>query len=113
IDLGREKIGADDRLDELTYRLDMQGEFDADDKAEEGADEADAGTSENEDAQDRAPRRTHGAEDRDVAPLILHHHDHAGDDVERRDEDDQRQDQEHDVALDLDGVEEAEIALLP
>ena len=33
--------------------------------------------------------------------LVLHQHDQAGDDVERGDQDDQRQDQEHDVALDL------------
>ena len=49
-----------------------------------------------------AARRPHRAQDRDVAALVLHQHDHAGDDVEGRDEDDQRQDQEHDVALDLD-----------
>ena len=33
--------------------------------------------------------------------LVLHQHDQAGDDVQRRDQDDQRQDQEHDIALDL------------
>ena len=66
-----------------------------------------------EDAQDHAARRAHRAQDRDVAALVLHHHDHAGDDVEGGDDDDQRQDQEHDVALDLDRVEEARIGLLP
>ena len=45
--------------------------------------------------------------------LVLHQHDQAGDDVEGRDQDDQRQDQEHDVALDLERVEEARVRLLP
>src|SRR5712675_2307700 len=47
------------------------------------------------------------------APLVLHHHDHAGDNIECGDDDNQRQDQEHDVALDLDGIEQARIRLLP
>ena len=33
--------------------------------------------------------------------LVLHQHDEAGDDVERRHQDDQRQDQEHHIALDF------------
>ncbi len=39
--------------------------------------------------------------------LVLHQHDQAGDDVERRHQDDQGQDQEHHIALDLQRVEEA------
>ena len=45
--------------------------------------------------------------------LVLHQHDQAGDDVERRDQDDQRQDEEHDVALDLERREEGAVALPP
>ncbi len=45
--------------------------------------------------------------------LVLHQHDQAGDDVERRHQHDQRQDQEHHVALDLQRVEEGRVALPP
>ena len=77
------------------------------------ADDADRRAGHEEDAQDRAARRAHGAQDGDVAALVLHQHDQAGDDVERRDQHDQRQDQEHDVALDLQRREEGLVALAP
>ena len=47
------------------------------------------------------------------ARLVLHQHDQPGDDVERRDEHDQGQDDEHDVALDLERREEGAVALAP
>src|SRR5216683_2904329 len=99
-------------LQELADLLDIRGENDAQDKARERADHADAGAAQDEDAQDHAARRAHGAEYGDVARLVLHQHDHAGDDVEGGDQDDQRQDDEHDVALDLDRAEES-VAALP
>ena len=82
-------------------------------EAGQRADHADRGAAEQEDAQDRAAARAHGAQDGDVAALVLHQHDQAGDDVEGGDQDDQRQDQEHDVALDLHELEEAAIGVLP
>ena len=82
-------------------------------RAGQGADDADACARQHEDAQDHAARGAHRAQDRDVAALVLDHHDHARNDVESGDDDDQGQDQEHDVALDLDCVEEARIGLLP
>ena len=45
--------------------------------------------------------------------LVLHQHDQAGNDVERRHQHDHRQDDEHDVALDLERGEEDLIALPP
>ena len=74
---------------------------------------ADGRAGHEEDALDRAARRAHGAQDGDVVPLVLHQHDQAGDDVERRDQDDQRQDQEHDIALDRERGEKSLVALLP
>ena len=62
---------------------------------------------------DRAAGGAHGAQDRDVTALAAHQHGDAGDDVERRDQDDQGQDQEHDVALDLERREEMRVQLLP
>src|SRR5215469_17325796 len=113
IDLGGEQVGADYLLNKLPYRFDVVGEDDTEDKAREGANDADAGAAQHEDSQYHRARGAHRAQDRDVPSLVLHHHDHARDDVERGDENDQRQDQEHDVALDLDGVEQARIGLLP
>ena len=74
---------------------------------------ADGGAAQQEDAHHRALPRPQRAQHRDVARLVLHHHDQRRDDVERRHQDDQRQDQEHHVALDLDGGEEAVVALRP
>ena len=45
--------------------------------------------------------------------LVLHQHDQAGGDVERRHDHDDRQDQEHHVALHLQRIEERGIALAP
>ena len=45
--------------------------------------------------------------------LVLHQHDQAGDDVERSHQHDQRQDEEHHVALDLERAEEGLVALPP
>ncbi len=78
-----------------------------------GADDADRGTGHEEDAHDGAGRRAHGAQDGDVAALVLHQHDQAGDDVQRRDQNDQRQDHEHHIALHLQGGEERLVALAP
>src|SRR4029077_11208575 len=86
--------------------LDIQGEDDAEQQPRDRTDDADAGAAQKEDAQNHAAGRTHGAQDRDVAALVLHEHDHRRDDVERRYQDDQGQDQEHDVAFDLNRGEE-------
>ena len=45
--------------------------------------------------------------------FVLHQHDQAGHDIERRHQHDQGQDQEHHVALDLERVEEGGVALAP
>src|SRR5258708_27251563 len=41
------------------------------------------------------------AHDGDVTALVLHQHDQAGNDVERRHHDDQGEDKEHHIALDI------------
>jgi hypothetical protein len=46
-------------------------------------------------------RGAHGAQNGDIAALVLHEHDQARNDVQRGDQHDQGQDQKHDVALDL------------
>lgn len=45
--------------------------------------------------------------------FVFHQHDEAGDDVEGGDHDNERQDQEHHVAFDLQRCEEAGVALAP
>ena len=81
--------------------------------AGDSADNADCRTRHEEDAHDRPGGRAHGAQNGDVASLVLHQHDQAGNDVECGDEDDQRQDHEHDVALDLQRREEGLVDLSP
>ena len=96
-------------------RIDSMFEADqhADEEPGERADHADRSAGDQEHPHDRALRGAHGAQDRDIAALVLHQHDQAGDDVQRRDQDDQGQDQEHHVALDLQRIEERRIALPP
>jgi hypothetical protein len=81
--------------------------------ASQRAHHADAGPCNEEHAQDRALGGAHGAQDADLAALVLHQHDEAGDDVEGGHHDDDRQDDEHHVALHLEHREEAGVALAP
>ena len=53
----------------------------------------DRSTRHKKDAQDRVSRRPHRPKDGNVMPLILHQHYQSGDDIESRDENDQRQNQ--------------------
>ena len=85
----------------------------AEQEAGERAGNADRRAGHEEDPLDGAARRAHGAQDGDVVALVLHQHDKARNDVERRDQDDHGQDQEHDVALDRERAEESLVALLP
>ena len=80
---------------------------------DQGAGNANAGAAEEEDAQHHAAGRSHRTQDRYVAPLVLHQHNLAGNDVESCDHDDQRKDQEHDIPLDLNGIEESRVRSLP
>src|ERR1700733_15720037 len=64
IDLGREQIGPDDRLDELADLLDMRGERDPQHQPGERAEEADRGARQHKYPQDHAAGRAHGAQDR-------------------------------------------------
>ena len=114
IELGIEQHGARQPGEELrgcasTLRQTTTPSSDAGERAGD----ADRRARHQEDAHHRAARRAHGAQDGDVAALVLHQHDQAGDDVERGDQHDQRQDHEHDVALDLQRREEGLVALPP
>ena len=91
----------------------LNAKSDAQDHAGDRSDNADGRAGHEEDALDGASRRTHGAQDRDVVRLVLHQHDHAGNDIEGGDEDDERQDEEHHVALDRERGEEGLVAALP
>ena len=57
--------------------------------------------------------RAHGAQDAYVAALVLHQHDQPRRDVERGNDDDDSENQEHHVALDLERTEERGVALAP
>src|ERR1700689_2700914 len=113
IDFGREEVDVQHRLQELPDYFQILGDHQSKTETGQRADDADAGARQHENAQDHAPRGAHRSENSDVAALVLHHHDHAGDDVERGDDDDQGQDQKHDVALDLDDADDAGIGALP
>src|SRR5690606_16568948 len=105
--------GLEQAFDPAFDRIDVEAEQEAKDDPRDRSDDADAGAAHQEDAHDHAARGAHGPQHRDVAPLVLHQHDQAGDYVERRHQDDQGEDQEHDVALDLKRVEEAGVGPLP
>src|SRR5262249_59914909 len=62
---------------------------------------------------DRALSHAHGAQNADIAPLVLHQHDQPGGDVEGGHDHDDGQDEEHHVALDLQRIEEGGVALAP
>ena len=94
-------------------RLDIEREQQAEAEACDRSDDADGRSGDEEHAHHGTARRTHGAQDRDVLRLVLHQHDQAGDDVERGHQHDQREDQEHHVALDFERAEEGAVALAP
>src|SRR6201999_171601 len=77
------------------------------------ADHADRGASDQEHTHDRSLRGTHGTQDRDIAALVLHQHDQPRHDVQRCDQHDHGEDQEHHIALDLERVEEGGVTPPP
>src|SRR5690606_18812175 len=99
--------------EEFTNALDVEANDGAQDHTGDRADNTDCRTCHKENAQDRAARRAHGAQYRDVMALVLYQHYQAGKDVQRRHQNDQRQDHEHDVASHLQGREKGLVALAP
>ena len=92
---------------------DVERQRDAAGDAEQRADDADQRALDDEDRRGCSRRRAQRAQDRDVGLLVGDHHHLRGDDVERRDGDDQRQDDEHDALLDRDRAEEIGVAQRP
>ena len=113
IDLRAEHFAACCGLYPALDRFDIQAEQHADHDAQHRAGHTHARPAHEKDAQHRAPPGADGAQDRNIARLVLHHHDQAADDVERGHDNDQCQDQEHDVPLHLHGGKEAVVVLLP
>ena len=93
--------------------LDIEADENPEQKASQGAGNADRGSGHEKDPLHAAARGPHGAQDGDVMPLILYQHDEARNDIEGGDQDDERQDQEHHIALDSERAEEGLVALLP
>src|SRR5262249_25078102 len=113
VHLRGKQVDVQDALQALTDIFEIIGQQDPQAEPSQRADNPDTGAAQHEDAQDHRPRGAHRPPYRDVAALILQHHDHARDDIEGGDQDDQRQDQEHHVPLDLDRVDDAGIGALP
>ena len=99
----------------MNWRIDsmLRQTTHAEEEAEQRPDRADRGAGDEEDAEDGAARRAHGAQNRDVMALVADEHGEPADDVERGDDDDEQEDEEHDVPLDLERREEGDVPLLP
>src|SRR5262245_59352300 len=95
IDAGIEDVGAGQPGDELPDVVDPPAEDDREEEAGQRADHANGRSRNQEHAQDSALGGAHGAEYADLAALVFHQHDEAGDDVEGRHHDDDREDDEH------------------
>src|SRR5262249_10582405 len=113
IELWRKQFGVGEPGQELPDALYIQTDNDPQQEANNCADHANRRPGDQEYAHDRTLRRTHGAQDGDVLPLVLYEHDQSRDDVKRSDEHDKRQDQEHYIAFNLKRVEKCRVALTP
>src|SRR5262249_31393331 len=94
-------------------RLDVETHHQSQQESDHGADDTDRSTRNHEHPHDTALGDPHGAQYADIAALVFHQHDQARGDVERGHDYDDGEDQEHDVALDLQRIEEGRIALTP
>src|SRR5689334_20918791 len=113
VDLGIEDRGPGDGLHPMLDGVDIPAEHHADDETDQRPGEADRGTAHQEDAHHRAASGAECTQHRNVARLILYHHNQRTDHIECGHQDDQRQDKEHDVLLDLHRGKEAVVALCP
>jgi len=113
VELRRKEIGVEKLVDQDANGVEIFRERQTERKAGQRAHDADRRADDQEDAQHRAARRAHGAQDGDVLSLVLHEHCQPRDDVEGRHHDDQRQNDEEDIFLDLQRVEKGLVALAP
>src|SRR5262249_53689480 len=113
IELGREQFGVRHPRQEAANRFDVEAHQQRQQETHDRADHADRGAGHHEYPHDRALGHAHGAQNADIATLVLHQHDQAGGNVERRHDHDDRQDEEHYVALDLQRIEEGGVTLPP
>ena len=107
IELRREQVEAEGAIKKIADVLEVIGKGAPDADADNRADRADRQAGEDKDTQDRTLRRAHGANDRDVAGLVLHQQDQPLHDQQRGDGYDNRKDKEDGVAFHLQHVEEA------
>src|SRR4029077_17276279 len=113
IELWRKQFRVGEPGQKLPDALDVETYDHTEHEADNGADYSDGGARDQEHAHDRTLGRANRAQDGDVLPLVLHQHDQAGDDIKCSDQNDERQDQEHHVALNLQRIEERRVALPP
>src|SRR5690606_7799727 len=98
---------------ELPQALDIEADDNAQNDTGYRAGNANGSARHQEYAHHRATGCAHSPQDRDIVPLVLHQHDKAGNDVQRSNKNDKRQDHEHDIAFDFQRREECLIALAP
>src|SRR6266446_9164728 len=76
------QLRAQQVLHRLADRFDVIGEGKPETETGRRAGDPDAGPAQQEDAHDHSAGRAHGAQNRDVASLVLHQHDLPGNDIE-------------------------------
>src|SRR6185369_1312580 len=113
VDAARQERDVEQPLDERHDDADVERDEEPERDAGERADDPRRRALDDEDRHDRARRRAERTQDRDVGALVGHGHDEGRDEVERRDRDDQRQDDEHQALFDLDGGEPVAVRARP
>src|SRR5882672_230881 len=113
VDDARQRYIVFDAGEPAADALDAAGDGQAESHAEDRAEYAGAGAAHEEDAENGGARGAHGAEDRDLAPLVLHQHHLPRHDVERGHQHDQRQQDEGHDALHFQRRDEGGVEILP
>src|SRR5574337_609302 len=109
----RQEGDAEHAFDRGHDDADVEGDEQPEDDAAQGADDAGGRPLHDEDAHDRSRARAQRAQDRDVGALVGDGHHQRRHQIERRDRDDQRQDDEHQPLLDLHRVEPVAVGSRP
>ena len=92
IELRREQFSVGQPGHELPDALNVEANHDPEKEADDCPDHADRRARDEKHAHDRSLRRPHRAQNCDVLTFVFHEHDQAGNNIERRNEHDQRQD---------------------
>src|SRR5687767_15842543 len=99
-----DKVDLGVELDELVFAQ-RQRRRNAQQDAEQRADQSDHQALSEKYSPDGSSSHSHGLEDPDLAGLVGHDHREVADDVERRDEHDEQENQPHPELLELQGLE--------